>query len=1711
MQIRIFFLLFVLAACCYLLVCYRRRLSNSLSKKEAFAADMDDVMDNYCKEETQLEKDDYRGPWDNTDTPKCVTSECPTETCWTLTQTDFGANAYRWKESNAPQIRSSEGHCVSKSNESNVPCGDDPPDTGDCPVNGFDRYETLNCCEWNSDSNQYICHDYNHILNEKGECEFRRVHGTETMDAENCKVAPKCSGLVRCPNGTPLYNTFDPNGDCIEYTVSNCEKCNKEELSCDTFDSDRRAWTNTLYSREFGLNDNQEQECAYWKVNFDRTRVFPWTKLNIASNDCRDDKWNVELSSKKCKTLTLRHFDHGHALIDIYGYSYVTYEGIYDSNGTGQVWRSPGSSHEYEESYFDESNTDCHPSCPTGTQKSNMVIGTLASEVCAPCPKNHYIDGSNCIPLSGCFNTQKMTLSYRTNEDGVRYIASNNTCGSCGANGYAGKYDTHCRYCNHGSLYYDPANPSECSVCEGADKYIKATDDYVRECRSCPSNDDPGSKRVYYKTPDSRCHTECEDTHYGGGAYHSGAYPECRQKCGRAQYMSNNECFYCPPGQYNQNTNHMNESCSPCPKGSYEYNHQCWYCPKESSTHEDGKTSQVGSSNAEQCYINCGNGSDIAYWNGTSYNTASQCGKEACTVIAGGYWESNIEAPENSGGFASRKRIKKQYQKNVYGSSQCSLINNGELSEWKPCEDNLIAKNGEFFCCGPEAHTKQINHQGYCECKDNRSPHSNVYQPSKKKCVIQCADDTSAPFNSTFKRRDDNTCDFVCNSNYYKNGTNCEPCPDGGYSDGSDRYYLNQGKTTCYKDKTVHSHVCAHDEELSSDAPNKLFWFESQGNYNQSYCRYVCPARFEQQDDHNKYKNMKRYVYRDSSTSDSSCSDSERDIELTNIEEYTFYDVNLNNNEAHHMNDGFSDGKTYYTCDNLGETVKFGNSYGASYAMCCPSNMVPDNSGCKYEITAYRYNNVESTSHGNGVYAYKRTTLKSDVDVNDYAGTNTLPNGVITDWPIYLKNDMSNDLEIVDTYLDELSSTHQYVYRCASRTDEMNKIEDWKLHCCPEALPYIQKGGVCTVECNENGITYAGKCYVEAGIDDGTYVLLSGNYVGKYTDSYGLGVGNPDQNPEANCTLYIHISKQINALRINMYGDGSSQEITLGLINNMLSTAGISGYPTLYVSSDDGNMNEFMIIVSSTGKIFDDRTTDLYYSYFINIGGIYYLRFSKFPRYNNGILNTNIPRNKNVAFMSISDFDKYVTSFQKKNCPEDDTGSQRTINGVDEPGQTSVTGSTYLWDPSSECKLKCANSDEEVYWNATAGAYHSCPPQRYGEAWNTATSNDLQITCILQPGGTVSDYQELPSRACAIDEDSTEAVNVSPGQKVLCLNNTTWNTQNQQCMKQVNYWIDGTKYKNYSYDGENNENTIYATMEVTQKSNVIEWIDGLSETPTDTSSDTKYLCSPNSERVTGREPPVCCATSNHNVTEHEGKYYCCPSDKTYLSGVGCIPSSCPNGFFIGDSCFNRTNDLGDGYYPVKYKYGGYLKTDGEVNTWPLSNVILVNKAGTQYLAGDGANYYTHGKNDSLGFVDGFYENDSNYVLRFTNDDHSKYLINSSGRRIVVPPESKYVDGSDSNTFYLDLTNSSNLKCPVDHEGNPLAKNNQIWIVSSNNECEYQCPNTCTGSNYIPKDGIQSCGDRTDCREQHMEGTGLIAWRTKSNIPCGSTHDGCCSS
>lgn len=1695
MQIRIFFVLFVLAACCYLLVCYRRRLSNTLSQKEAFAADIDEVMDNYCKE-TQVGKDDYKGPWDNIDTPKCVTSECPMERCWTLTETDFGTNAYRWRESTAPQIRSSEGGCVSKSNESNIRCGDEPPDTGGCDVNGFDTYRNSNCCEWNRDSNEYICHNYNHILNEKGECEFRRVYGTETMDAKNCKVAPSCFGSVPCPNGTPLYNTFDSNGDCIEYTVSNCEKCDKEELSCDTFDSDRRAWTNTLYSREFGLNDNNEQECAYWKVNVNRTRVLPSTKLNIGSNDCRDDKSNIELSNKNCKTLTLSRFD------DIYFYSNVSYQGIYDSNGTAQVWTSPGSSDEYEESYFDQSNSDCYPSCPTGTQKK---IGFL-SEVCAPCPENHYyMEGSNCIRLSGCSNyTQKMTLSYRSNEDSIRYIASNNTCDSCKANGYAGKYATECEYCSEGSSYYDPdRNSSNCSECEGDDKYIEANNDKVRECKSCPSNKDRGSERVYYDTSLSTCHTQCKDTHYGGGAYHSNAYPECRPKCGVAQYMSNNECVNCPPGQYNRNSNHIDQSCIPCPKGSYESNNVCYSCGLQNGV--NAETDQEGSSNRSQCFIPCGNGTSNIYWN-DKYDM-SQCGKKPCDPIVAQYFESNIAAPRGSSGFKSRERILKTYQKNVFGQSACQEVNERSLNDWTKCEDNLIRADNRVFCCGPDSPNKQINSKGYyCECKQNRLPHSKVYMPNKKKCVIQCADDTSAaPGNSTFKRRDDNTCDFVCNSNYYKNGTRCDPCPDGGYSDGSDRYHLNQGKTTCYKDKTVHSNVCANDKELSSDAPNKLFWFESQTNYNQSYCRYVCPARFEQQDDHNKYKNMKRYVYRDSTTSDSTCSDSERDIELTDIDEYKFYDVNLNNKEAYHMNNGFSDGKRYYTCDNLGEKVKFGNTYGASYAMCCPSNMVPDNSGCKYEITAYRYNYAESKSHGNGVSAYLRTTLKSDVDVNDYAGTNTLPNSVNTAWPIYLKNNINNDLQTVETDLDQLSSEHQYVYRCNSRTDQMNKIEDWKLHCCPEALPYIRKGGVCTVECGEKGITYAGKCYVEAKIQSGSYVLISGNYVGKYTDSYGLGVGNPDQNPEANCTLYLDIynDTQTNTLRINMYGDGSNEQLTLGLINNMLSTAGIRGQPTLYVSVDSSShTNEFMIIVSSTGDNFDDATTDLYYSYFINIGGIYYLRFSKFPRYNSGILNTNIPRNKQVAFMSISDFDNYARTYQKA-CPVD-TRSTRTISGVDEPGQNSMTDTTYLWDPSWECKLKCANSDEEVYWNATAGAYDSCPPQRYGEAWNTATSNDIQITCILQPGGTVSDYQEVPSRACAIDghPKQAEAVSVSPGQKVLCLNGTSWNHQNQQCMRQVNYWIDGSKYTNYSYDGEKNQNTIYA-MEVTQKSNVIELIHGLSDIPTGTSSNTEYVCSPNSERVTGSEPPVCCATSNHNAKEHQGNYYCCPSDKTYLSGVGCIPSSCTDGFLIGDSCFKRKCDLDQGYYPVKYKNNGlYLKTDGAVNNQTLSNVILVAEDGKRYFTTSGEIT----RNDSLGFLKGFYENDSNYVLLF-NDYTSDYLINNSGQRIRVPASSMYVDGS--NEFYLDLTNSHN--CPSFHEQRPLAKENQRWINSSNDECEYECPLNCTssGSTYIPNDGIESCGFRNDCKEKYIdEDTSLIDFRMKSNIPCGSNDD-CC--
>ena len=115
--------------------------------------------------------------------------------------------------------------CVTKHDvSSNIYC-DEKPDEGKCAQNIFNPIPDRKCCVWNSTERKYVCSDYNHFLNDRGQCEFREVYGAGVTTEGSCSSTyPRCDGSYLCPSGKTKYQTYDDNGDCTGGTVADCDK-----------------------------------------------------------------------------------------------------------------------------------------------------------------------------------------------------------------------------------------------------------------------------------------------------------------------------------------------------------------------------------------------------------------------------------------------------------------------------------------------------------------------------------------------------------------------------------------------------------------------------------------------------------------------------------------------------------------------------------------------------------------------------------------------------------------------------------------------------------------------------------------------------------------------------------------------------------------------------------------------------------------------------------------------------------------------------------------------------------------------------------------------------------------------------------------------------------------------------------------------------------------------------------------------------------------------------------------------------------------------------------------------------------------------------------------------------------------------------------------------------------------------------------------------
>ena len=1751
MQLRAIFILFILAACFFFIVQYRKK------RKEPFVANMDDVMNYYC-EETQPGKDDYKGPWDRVARPYCVTSTCPLEDCWTLEPKNFGLGrgSYYWKYENAPEMRSNAGTesnvsnvCITKHNTPNSNarrCGT-KPDTGRCEQNIFNPTPDRKCCTWNNQEKRWGCSMYNYFLNSNNVCQFREVYGDNVMNESDCTDQfPICSSdTKRCPDNSVIRETYNSNGECVWGT---CESCSNENINtCWTFDSATRMWNGKRYNRFFGIPyaGSITRKCDWYHVNEINEQISYLTRP-----DPCDSKPSESIPNKEEVCYGLRSTETADLA---YLQDTIRYQAGWDVTGSNIVWTTSNVGYDHipqsnSDTYFNTSNSNCYPSCPIGTSLTNNYQGSgsftdsLGGRACVPCESNYYYTGSNCDDadnysccqeLAGCSNVfEKMVVTKTTIPKGGTYINSNNTCSNCGSNGFTvSKSDEECTYCDSGKNYYN-SNNNRCSVCSNSNQYIEIKSNW-RVCTTCPTTNNSNGA-VYYHESESNCKFQCVQGYQGGGPYSNDTYPACVEiaKCGvnQKKNFKSNSCEPCPPGYENPYFNHEMSNCTMCPKDTYSSESGCTYCPVHRVTRTrsySGETSNPGASNVNQCYLPCTTDSNI-YYSNDKYDV-ELCGKSKCDGSLD-YWGSNITAPSNDPiAFDSIKRIEKTYSQwnHIYGHGMCQSDSKPSgLTTWDNCGGHSLLNNE--YCCGPYSKTKQLNSSNnYCECQPAPDPHSNQYRSADGKCVIQCA---SVPANSNFtyaSKADLTDCYKVCKSNYYLSNNQCESCPDEGYSDPGSTTI-----TSCYKTKDTHTICEISSKTIDGNIGNRRVMYLTS-NYDQQYCKNTCPGGFQSVSPNSRYTNMVKYVYRGPTEVYGACPPYD-EIDYSN----NLYKIDLTGTASNSLAT-FNSNDDYYLCE---DEVQFTRRSTNNYASCCLSNQRYDFRNDKCEDLHVRYvrtNFFEKGKHTN-TNVYERqlqmgpappTQFIDDILPNDRHGTNG--------WPVYrkrLSTTSANEYEYsAIPEQSKLSSLTEdrYLYRCMNRTDRINLFEDsGKFHCCPSNLPYIEPGGVCTVSCGNarNSITYNGECYVEANLANGEYVLGKGDdYVGKYSDVYGLGIGDQNNRPQQNCTLKIFIQSDDNQILVKPWIPATSPFKTLALSVGMLVEAG-TGYPTLYVklppSSPDSSpkdpvtsLPEFMFIISSKqDHNWGDPNNKIYYSHLVNFNGIRYLRFTEFPRYGDQ-LNTNIPRNAEVPFFTSQDLANYASE-NASNCPLD-RRSDRTIDGADRlDGLVSSPSNDmmYLWDPSYECRLECANAKDEfnnpimVHFNAGAGSYDSCPPQPYPAAWNTSMSNDRQIECTFEPGGTVFDYEDPPVRSCAIDSNSNSnsAFQTDTNTKVLCLNDTVWSPSptGDMCQYVKTYYdFDVSRERTYdSVNGDSNEIKYRMTEKPKKEYTWVGTDSSAAPTPPAAGSNTTtYECSISSgpstlpkAQVSNYTPPICCANDTDNITSSGGKYYCCPSNEIYIPGIGCLPTTCTDGIFIKDTCFKPATLTGT-YFPVKYENSNLLLNDNTVQSSVIDDYDSVVKVtNTGRLFWNGSTSTTSIPGTFSNHVSGFYSNESNQtILKFKNGNR-EYLIDNTGQNYTII--NNYVDANESN-FYLKLDSMSN--CPESNTSNNLMNRNQQY-VSSSNECIYRCPTDC-GSNVTSySNTIDNCPLK-ECSSNHLNSEDIEV-SSPYNVPCSSD---CC--
>lgn len=450
---------------------------------------------------------------------------------------------------------------------------------------------------------------------------------------------------------------------------------------------------------------------------------------------------------------------------------------------------------------------------------------------CSPCPIDSYgSDGTNCYRCQTGYTTNKTgSTSCDICEEG--YYSDN---GVCRPHCQAGYYwdGSNCQICAPGS--YSSKGSLSCTACS-RNTYQPSAGQST--CISCPVGSLTESAGA---TAIEQCNT-C----YGGYILKDGSCQTC--PAGSYADSSSNTCVQCPIGQYSPSEGRS--ACSTCPEGQTTTAFGSTSCTCDTA---NGYIAVGDECRLKQYSCEAGN-----YWDETEGScqtceagTFSASGANYCTACPYGYFNA-------SAGAAVCQACPQGWTTSSNGMTKCDI-----------CADGWTMENGQCVTTCPAG---QVYNGSACEA----CPIGSFALKGASSCTL-------CPQGWTTSAAGALTCDLcadgyqlnsstgncvhqdegVCDAGWAWNGTECQPCPAGEYSEGENSlchkcaigYYSTQeGSTSCTRcpvgsttqeegsTSALQCNICgigyswsASEGKCVTECKNGMFW-------NGSTCE-LCPA-----------------------------------------------------------------------------------------------------------------------------------------------------------------------------------------------------------------------------------------------------------------------------------------------------------------------------------------------------------------------------------------------------------------------------------------------------------------------------------------------------------------------------------------------------------------------------------------------------------------------------------------------------------------------------------------------------------------------------------------------------------------------------------------------------------------------------------------------------------------------------------------------------